>query len=58
VGGFVAGGVADAIGFGGAIVLVAGLTTASGLWVALELGRGSQSRHRLVAARPGVESAS
>jgi MFS family permease len=58
VGGFIAGGVADAVGFGGAIALVAGLTAASGLWVALELGRGSRSRPGLVAARPGVESAS
>jgi MFS family permease len=58
VGGFIAGGVADAVGFGGAIALVAGLTAASGLWVALELRRGSPSRHGLVAARPGVESAS
>ena len=58
VGGFIAGGVADALGFGGAIALVAGLTAASGLWVALELGRTSRSQHAVVAARPGVESAS
>src|SRR5437764_5969465 len=34
-GGFIAGSVADVLGFGGAIALVAGLTAASGLWVAL-----------------------
>src|SRR5712691_3316036 len=33
VGGLVAGVVADALGYGGAIGLVAGLTAASGLWV-------------------------
>jgi MFS family permease len=33
VGALVAGGVADALGYGGAIALVAGLTAASGLWV-------------------------
>jgi MFS family permease len=32
-GGLIAGGVADALGYGGAIALVAGLTAASGLWV-------------------------
>jgi MFS family permease len=36
-GGLIAGGVADALGFGGAIAVVAGLTAASGLWVALDL---------------------
>jgi MFS family permease len=57
-GGLIAGGVADALGFGGAIALVAGLTAASGVWVALELGRTSSSPQALVAAQPGVESAS
>jgi len=57
-GGFIAGGVADALGFGGAIALVAGLTAASGLWVALELGRTSSSPQAGVAVQPGVESAS
>jgi MFS family permease len=33
VGGVIAGAVADAVGYGGAIALVAGLTAASGLWV-------------------------
>jgi predicted MFS family arabinose efflux permease len=33
LGAVIAGGVADALGYGGAIALVAGLTAASGLWV-------------------------
>ena len=37
VGGLLAGVVADALGYGGAIALVAGLTAASGLWVAWDL---------------------
>ena len=37
VGGVIAGVVADALGFSGAIAIVAGLTAASGLWVALDL---------------------
>jgi MFS family permease len=37
VGGLIAGTVADALGFGGAIAVVAGLTAASGLWVAVDL---------------------
>jgi MFS family permease len=36
-GGLLAGAVADAIGFGGAIAVVAALTAASGLWVAADL---------------------
>jgi MFS family permease len=36
-GGLIAGTVADAIGFGGAIAVVAGLTAASGLWVLLDM---------------------
>jgi MFS family permease len=43
-GGLVAGGVADAVGFGDAIALVAALTALSGLWVALDLP-GSLRRH-------------
>jgi MFS family permease len=45
-GGLVAGLLADAVGFGGAIAVVAGLTAASGLWVALDLpaARGGSSR--------------
>jgi MFS family permease len=36
-GGLIAGTVADALGYGGAIAVVAGLTAASGLWVAFDL---------------------
>jgi MFS family permease len=36
-GGLIAGTVADALGFDGAIAVVAGLTAASGLWVAIDL---------------------
>jgi MFS family permease len=36
-GGVIAGAVADALGFGGAIAVVAGLTAASGLWVAIDM---------------------
>jgi MFS family permease len=36
-GAFLAGAVADALGFGGAIAVVAGLTAASGLWVVLDM---------------------
>jgi MFS family permease len=36
-GGLVAGIAADAVGYGGAIAIVAGLTAASGLWVAIDL---------------------
>jgi MFS family permease len=36
-GGLIAGAVADALGFGGAIALVAGLTAASGLWVLVDM---------------------
>jgi MFS family permease len=39
VGGLVAGVGADAVGYGGAIAIVAGLTAGSGLWVAAALGR-------------------
>jgi hypothetical protein len=36
-GGVIAGVVADALGFGGAIGIVAALTAASGLWLAVDL---------------------
>ena len=39
-GALIAGTVADALGFGGAIAVVAGMTAASGLWVALDLRGG------------------
>jgi MFS family permease len=47
VGGLVAGVAADALGFGGAIALVAAVTAASGLWVALDLDRGTRLPDRL-----------
>ena len=47
LGALIAGGVADALGYGGAIALVAGLTAASGLWV---LGDMPTERHALSAA--------
>ena len=50
-GGLIAGVMADAVGFGGAIAVVAGLTAASGLWVALDLrggeGRSGESRRAM-----------
>jgi MFS family permease len=49
-GGLLAGAVADALGYGGAIALVAGLTAASGLWVALEL----PARPGALTARPAT----
>jgi MFS family permease len=36
-GGLIAGGVADALGYGGAIACVAALTAASGLWVLFDM---------------------
>ena len=43
-GGLIAGVVADALGFGGAIGVVAALTAASGLWVAVDMPRPSTAR--------------
>jgi MFS family permease len=40
-GALIAGGAADALGYGGAIALVAALTAASGMWVLLEMPAGS-----------------
>jgi MFS family permease len=37
LGALIAGGVADALGYGGAIAIVAGLTAASGLWVSFDM---------------------
>jgi MFS family permease len=39
LGALIAGGVADALGYGGAIAIVAGLTAASGLWVLADMPR-------------------
>jgi MFS family permease len=54
-GGLIAGGVADALGYGGAIALVAGLTAASGLWVLRDMPsdrRGSAAASPLTELRP------
>ena len=52
VGGLIAGFVADALGYGGAIAIVAAVTAASGLWVAADmpgpLGQGVRRRARTV----------
>jgi hypothetical protein len=37
IGAFIAGAVADSLGYGGAISLVAALTAASGLWVLIDM---------------------
>ena len=51
-GGVIAGTVADALGFGGAIAVVAGLTAASGIWVAFDLRGGTYGiDHALAPAR-------
>jgi MFS family permease len=46
-GALIAGLAADAVGYGGAIAIVAGLTAASGIWVAIELRGGGVGRLRL-----------
>jgi MFS family permease len=45
LGALIAGATADALGYGGAIALVAGLTAASGLWVLIDMPR-SPNQHR------------
>jgi MFS family permease len=50
-GGLIAGAASDALGFGGAIAVVAALTAASGLWVALDLPATAAERLRSDAAR-------
>ena len=50
-GGLVAGLLADAIDFGGAIAVVAGLTALSGLWVVIDLPGGQSSARGLPPAR-------
>jgi hypothetical protein len=44
VGAVIAGTVADALGYGGAIAIVAGLTAASGLWVLHDIPATSEAR--------------
>ena len=49
-GGLIAGTVADAVGYGGAIAVVAGLTAASGLWVLIDM----PPRRAAATARPVI----
>jgi MFS family permease len=49
-GGLIAGAVSDALGFGGAIAVVAALTAASGLWVAIDMRPTAMSRGARVEA--------
>jgi MFS family permease len=44
LGALIAGATADALGYGGAITLVAGLTAASGLWVLIDMPRKEQPK--------------
>jgi MFS family permease len=60
-GGLLAGGVADALGYGGAIALVAALTAASGLWVLRDMPtelRADQPRTGIAGATSGPTVAS
>jgi MFS family permease len=53
LGGLIAGAVADALGYGGAIAFVAALTAASGIWVLLDMpGSPDDSTPRTRATRP------
>jgi MFS family permease len=52
-GGVIAGAVADALGYAGAIAIVAGLTAASGAWVAIDLPRARASRGSAVRSIAG-----
>jgi MFS family permease len=59
VGGLLAGLAADALGYGGAIAIVAVLTALSGIWVALDFpGRGGVPRREAVGGQPRPSSAS
>lgn len=55
LGGLVAGLAADRIGYGGAIALVAGLTAASGLWVAIDMP--ARARHGGAATASPIDEA-
>jgi MFS family permease len=55
IGALVAGGFADALGYGGAIAVVAGLTAASGLWVLGDMPAHVSERATL--GSPGVAAA-
>jgi MFS family permease len=60
-GALIAGAVADALGYGGAIAVVAGLTAASGLWVAIDMPSRPGATQRpsgRETTQPGVRSSS
>jgi hypothetical protein len=54
IGALIAGGVADALGYGGAIAVVAGLTAASGLWVLADMPAGTVLSGRSCAPSGGA----
>jgi MFS family permease len=56
-GGIIAGTVADALGYGGAIACVAALTAASGLWVLIDMPAAGAGRHRSLFARSSAARA-
>jgi MFS family permease len=55
VGGLVAGVAADAVGYGGAVAIVAGLTAASGIWVAIDLTEKPGSPSTEIGCTPAVQ---
>jgi MFS family permease len=57
LGGLIAGATADALGYGGAIGLVAGLTAASGLWVLRDMPAAPGLGHRPQALRQPAAAA-
>lgn len=46
LGALIAGATADALGYGGAIAIIAALTAASGLWVLIDMPKGRTSGMR------------
>jgi MFS family permease len=52
LGALIAGATADALGYGGALTIVAALTAASGLWVLADMPGTSQRRHPIPAPAP------
>jgi MFS family permease len=54
LGALIAGATADALGYGGAIALVAGLTAASGIWVLVDMPKGPGPQYRSDAAKSGT----
>ena len=55
-GGLIAGVVADALGYGGAIAIVAGLTAASGLWVLVDMPSPAPRTHSGTGCRDGTHA--